>query len=468
MTRYLFLLKRNPRLLKRSPFLPTHARLLQNIRMLLINKHFLLTRACLLQNIRKLLTRTYFLPTHARMLLLLMAIIVPLSSCTPGEEKLKEKADRIHQKALTVDSHVDTPLWLTREGFRFGERNGGDRSRSKVDIPRMREGGLDGVLFAVFIGQEERTEEGNRKALSEANEIMDSIRSTVSRYPDQLDIAVSPGAFRNIEKNDKLAIFLGMENGYPLGREVALVDSFYDAGIRYITLCHSYNNDICDSSTDSAEHDGLSAFGEVVVARMNDVGMMIDVSHASDASFYDAIQLSRAPVIASHSCARALCDNPRNLTDDMLLKLKENGGVIQMCILSAYVKTPDPNPLRDSARKAVYEKHGNYFELDDLGKEAFLNDWYKVDVDFPQQLATVADVVDHIDHIVEVAGIDHVGIGTDFDGGGGVEGCFDVSEMGNITLELVRRGYSKKEIEKIWSGNLMRVMEEVQKTSISS
>jgi membrane dipeptidase len=396
------------------------------------------------------------------MLLLLLATIGLLSSCSPDEEKLKDKAARIHEKALTVDSHVDTPLWLTREGFRFGDRNDGAGSRSKLDIPRMKEGGLDGVFFAVFIGQEDRTPEGNRTALLEAHEIMDSIRTTVARYPGQLEIAVSPEEFRNIEKKGMHAIFLGMENGYPLGNDVSLVDTFYQAGIRYITLCHSYNNDICDSSTDSTEHDGLSAFGEEVVERMNDLGVMIDVSHASDASFYDVIERSRAPIIASHSCARALCDHPRNLSDDMLLKLKENGGVIQMCILSAYVKTPAPYPQRDSARRAVYEKHGNYYELDDLGREAFLNDWYKVDVDFPQQLATVADVVDHIDHIVDVAGIDHVGIGTDFDGGGGVEGCFDVSEMGNITLELVRRGYTRREIEKIWSGNLMRVMREVE------
>ncbi len=396
-------------------------------------------------------------------MILLLAIIVSFSSCNLSEEKLKEKANRIHRETLTVDSHVDTPLWLTRKGFRFGERQGDDGGRSKLDLPRMKEGALDGVFFAVFVGQEERTAEGNRTALLEAGEIIDSIRTTVSRYSDQLEIAVSPREFRKIEKRDKHAIFLGMENGYPIGNDLSLVDSFYSAGVRYITLCHSYNNDICDSSTDSVEHDGLSTFGEEVVSRMNDLGIMIDISHASDASFYDVIEHTRAPIIASHSCARALCDNPRNLSDEMLLALKANGGVIQMCILSAYVKTPDPNPQRDSARQAVYEKHGNYYELDDLGREAFLVDWYKVDVDFPQRLATVSDVVDHIDHIVEVAGIDHVGIGTDFDGGGGVEGCFDVSEMGNITLELVRRGYTRKEIEKIWSGNLMRVMKEAER-----
>jgi membrane dipeptidase len=289
-----------------------------------------------------------------------------------------------------------------------------------------------------------------------------SIHDVIEQYPDDLELALTQKDLKRIEKNGKRAIFIGLENGYPIGNDLSLVDTFYNKGIRYITLCHSYNNDICDSSTDTIEHNGLSEFGKQVVQRMNALGMMIDVSHASDQTFYDVVALSSAPIIASHSCARALCDHPRNLSDDMLLKLKENGGVIQMCILSAYVKTPEPFPARDSARMAVREKHGDYYELDDEGRQLFLSDWYQVDRDFPPKLATVADVVDHIDHIVEVAGIDHVGIGTDFDGGGGVEGCFDVSELGNITLELVRRGYSAKEIEKIWSGNLMRVMEETE------
>lgn len=401
-------------------------------------------------------------------LLLFFSAAILLTSCALTENKIVEKASRIHRKALTVDSHVDTPLSLTRPGFRFGERHENAGRNHKLDLPRMEEGGLDGVFFAVFVGQKERTKAGNQAALQQAEKIIDSIQTTIARYPDQLEMSVSPKDFRKVVNKDKHAIFIGMENGYPIGRDLSLVDTFYHAGIRYITLCHSYNNDICDSSTDSAEYDGLSSFGEQVVQRMNDLGIMIDVSHASDASFYDVIEQSRTPIIASHSCARALCDHPRNLSDDMLLKLKKNGGVIQMCILSAYVKTPEPNPQRDSARQAVSEKHGNYYDLDDLGREAFLVDWYKVDVDFPQKLATVSDVVDHIDHIVEVAGIDHVGIGTDFDGGGGVEGCFDVSEMGNITLELVRRGYTRREIEKIWSGNLMRVMEEVEKARVNS
>ena len=391
-----------------------------------------------------------------------LTALLLLTSCTLSEEQIQKKAARIHTKAVTVDSHTDTPMWFTREGFSFGDRHESEGRRYKLDIPRMKEGELDGVFFAVFLGQKNRDEQGNAEALAEANMIIDSIYAEVNRYPDDLQIATSPADLKRIVKQDKHAIFLGLENGYPIGTNLALVDSFHNSGIEYITLCHSFNNDICDSSTDTIEHGGLSDFGEQVVQRMNELGMMIDLSHASDQTFYDVVALSSAPVIASHSCARALCDHPRNLDDDMLRKLRENGGVIQMCILSAYVKTPEPFPARDSARNAVREKHGDYYELDDAGRQVVLVDWYQVDRDFPPQLATVADVVDHIDHIVEVAGINHVGIGTDFDGGGGVEGCFDVSELGNITEELVRRGYSARDINKIWSRNLMRVMREVE------
>jgi len=193
---------------------------------------------------------------------------------------------------------------------------------------------------------------------------------------------------------------------------------------------------------------------------MNRLGMMIDVSHASDSSFYDILRKTRSPVLASHSCSRALCDNPRNLDDAMLLALAANNGVIQMCILSDYVKTPTPNPERDSARAAVREKFRNFDNLTDEEMKQAHKEWYAIEDQYPRELATVSDVVDHIDHIIDVAGIDHVGIGTDFDGGGGVTGCYDVSEMGNITLELVTRGYTKKDIRKIWGGNLMRVMNE--------
>ncbi len=395
--------------------------------------------------------------------LLTLAITMVLSACADTDTSLEEKAARIHEAAFTVDSHTDTPMGMLRPGYNFMERN--DSKRSKVDLPRMKEGGLDGIWFAAFVGQGERTPEGNQAAMEKAIRVCDTIDALVSRHSDELELATRASDLKRIARKGKRAIYLGMENGYPVGNDLGLLDTYYERGIRYITLVHSYTNDICDSSTDSAEYGGLSPFGEEVVSKMNDLGIMVDLSHASDESFLDVIGLSRAPIIASHSCARALCDNPRNLSDDLLLKLKENGGVIQMCILSAYVKTPQANPQRDSARSAVREKHGNYYELDEEGQAAFIIDWYDIDDKFPREMATVAEAVDHIDHMVELIGIDYVGIGTDFDGGGGLEDCFDVSQMGNITLELVRRGYTAKEIKKIWGGNLTRVFKEVEKAA---
>ncbi|MFZ5941411.1 MAG: dipeptidase [Bacteroidota bacterium] len=400
-----------------------------------------------------------------KMLVLLFTLFLLVSGCNQASEdaRLIKKADRIHRRALTIDSHTDTPLRLMRPGFVFGERHEVVRDRSRIDLPRMDEGGMDGIWFAIFTGQGERSDSGNLAAKNEAYRIADTISAVIGRYPDRLGLALEAADLEKLVRQNKHAIYIGMENGYPIGQRIDLVDSFYQEGVRYITLCHSFNNDICDSSTDPAgpEHHGLSAFGEEVVRRMNELGIMIDLSHASDESFYDVLKLSANPVIASHSCARALCDNPRNLSDSMLLALAENGGVIQMCILSDYVKEPLPNPARDSAKAAVVEQYGNYYTLDEAGREVFMKAWHKVDDDFPEELATVSDVVDHIDHIVKIAGIDHVGIGTDFDGGGGVNGCSDVSQMGNITLEMVRRGYSEKDIRKIWGGNFLRVMEEV-------
>jgi membrane dipeptidase len=198
---------------------------------------------------------------------------------------------------------------------------------------------------------------------------------------------------------------------------------------------------------------------------MNRVGMMIDISHASDQTFYDVISRTKAPVIASHSCARAICNNPRNMDDKMLSTLAKNGGVVQMCILSDYVKKPDPFPARDSAYAALRAKYRNFTDMTEAESKNAHKDWDAFEEAYPEKLATVSDVVDHIDHMVTVAGIDHVGIGTDFDGGGGVTGCFDVSEMKNITEELIKRGYSDRDIEKIWGGNLIRVMKKVKAVS---
>ncbi|RLD38679.1 MAG: membrane dipeptidase [Bacteroidetes bacterium] len=391
---------------------------------------------------------------------ILFGIIMLFASCQTSEEKLIEKALKIHNKAITIDSHTDTPLLFTRESYDMSVRHDPYETSTKVDFPRMKEGGLDGIFMAVFLGQGPRDKEGHAKVTSKTHQIFDSIYSMLDKNKDIASLALKAQDIYSIEKEGKRAVYIGIENGYALGGKLDNVDVFYKRGARYITLCHTKNNDLCDSSTDTIEHNGVSKFGKEVIAKMNRLGMLVDVSHISDKSFYDVIELSTSPVIASHSSSRAICDSPRNLTDDMLIKLAENGGVAQVCILSSYIKKTPTNPQADSMRMAIRKKYNNYENLSDEQQKEAGKAWRSINKLFPPILATVQDVVDHIDHMVKVAGIDHVGIGTDFDGGGGVDGCFDDSELPNITIEMVRRGYNEEDIIKIWGGNFLRVLSE--------
>lgn len=390
------------------------------------------------------------------------SLLIGLFGCTPGVKTPEETAKLIHEKVLTVDTHTDTPWYLLQGGFDLAERHDFDKDHSRIDFVRMKEGGLDAVFLAAFVGQRKRDAQGNRKAKELVVATIDSIHVNLAARTSTAGIALTPDDAYRLEKEGKRIVFIGIENGYAIGNDIHNVEEFYKMGARYITLCHTKNNDICDSSTDTTGYNVLSAFGAEVVKEMNRVGMMIDISHVSDSSFYDVLAITKAPVIASHSCSRAICDNPRNLSDDMLRRLAQNGGVVQMCILSDYVKKPEPYPARDSVLQAIKDKYRNFTDLTQDQEKKAWKEWDDVDSLFPVKLATVADAVDHIDHMVKVAGIDHVGIGTDFDGGGGLADCRDVSQMGNITLELVKRGYTEEDIRKIWGGNIMRVMREVQ------
>jgi len=389
----------------------------------------------------------------------LFFVLLLLTGCSNVEEQLIKRADKIHETILTVDTHCDTPMEFSRSGFDLGTKH----TEGCVDFPRMKEGGLHSEFFAVFIGQGPRDDSSFTLVHRKALDIFDAIHKNVEKNSSMAEMAYSPGDAYRIFKKGKIAAFIGLENGYPIGKDISRIKQYYDLGARYITLCHTKNNDICDSSTDSkgSENDGLSSFGTEVVKEMNRLGMMVDVSHISDKSFFDVLKVSKTPVIASHSSCRALCENPRNLTDKMLLALKENGGVIQICILSNYVKVPDPNPELTAKLDEVQKKYGDFNTLTpEVQKQ--MRDEYRATQKKYQKLATVTDVVDHIDHVVQVIGIDYVGIGTDFDGGGGVDGCRTVAEMKNITIELLRRGYKKEDIEKIWGGNVMRVFREVE------
>lgn len=398
---------------------------------------------------------------------LLIALVLFFNNCTRNET-VEEKAKRIHDAVFTVDSHTDSPYHLIQGDFDFNERHDFAKGGSRLDFPRMQEGGLDAVFFGAFIGQRNRDTSGNRIAKEKVIAIIDSIHAKLPIWEKTAGLALVPEDAYRLEKECKRAIFIGIENGYAIGNDLNNIEYYYQKGARYITLCHTKNNDICDSSTDTVEYNGLSDFGKSVVGEMNRTGMMIDVSHISDSSFYQVLALTSAPVIASHSSSRAICDNPRNLNDDMLRRVGRNGGVVQVCILSDYVKKPEPFPARDSAFKALRDKYDNFANLSQEQEKIAWQEWDRIDSLFPRKLATIADAVDHIDHIVKVAGIDHVGIGTDFDGGGGLADCRDVSQLEGITLELVKRGYGEEDIRKIWGGNLMRVMKQVQSARIGN
>lgn len=388
-----------------------------------------------------------------------------IGGCTHPDTEDQTSAETLHESIFTIDTHTDTPLNFLDPKFDIGIRNNFDSTHTRIDFPRMKEGGMDAAFFAVFLGQGPTNTQGYSESYQRAIKIFDGIHQALEKYPEQATLATTAADGPAIEKQGKRAIYIGVENGYPIGTDINKVDTFYNLGARYITLSHTRNNQICDSSTDpdGGIHNGVSEFGEKVIERMNHLGMMIDVSHISDEAFYDVLRLSKAPVIASHSCARAICDHPRNLTDSMLIALKKNKGVIQICILSDYLRTPKPNPQRDSAFQAVREKYNYFQDLSKKERKAARKEWFAADKNFPKELATVKDIVDHIEHVVHTIGIDYVGIGTDFDGGGGVADCRDVSEMENITKELLARGYSKEEIAKIWGGNFMRVFKAVEK-----
>ena len=381
-----------------------------------------------------------------------------------SEEQLIQKALDIHNRVLTLDTHADTPLRMIQPGFDMSERHDPRETGSKVDYPRMIEGGLDAIFFAAFVAQDIRDDDGHSRAKNLCLQMIDSIVTSTERNSDLVGLALNPEDAYSLENEGKRAIYMGIENGYPVGNDLSNIALFFERGIRYITLVHSSNNDLADSATDpnGSEHGGLSDFGSEVVKEMNRLGIMVDVSHGNDSLFYDAISLSKAPIIASHSNARAVTNHDRNMSDEMLKLIAKNGGVVQLTMLADYLREVPPNIERDSAIAALRANMKQFDEMTQEEQRLARNAYQEINVQYPTLAATVEHVADHIDHIIKIAGIDHVGIGCDFDGGGGIEGVFDASEVMNITIELVRRGYNENQIEKIWGGNLIRVFKEVQ------
>jgi membrane dipeptidase len=383
-----------------------------------------------------------------------------------------ERTGDIHDAAITIDTHVDISASYATEQIDPGI----DHPRLRCDLTKMERGGLDGVFLAVYVGnRDDFSPEGYARAYDIAIRKFEAIhRLTRDMYPQRCELALTPDDVVRIEKTGKRAIMIGIENGYPIGDDIGRVEEFYRLGARYITLSHSRHNQICDSSgPEEPKHNGLSEFGRKVVAEMNRLGIMCDVSHIAEKSFWDLLEVSKAPIIATHSGCAALVPHNRNLTDDQLRALAEKGGIIQIVALAGYLK-----PETEEHRKAIEDLRSELelpgrremFRMSREEREAlapkleeFERRREEIEKIYPP--TNLKDMVDHIDHAVKVAGIDHVGIGTDFDGGGGVPGFNNHGEARNVTEELLKRGYSRKEIKKIWGGNLLRVWREVEKAA---
>jgi len=380
-----------------------------------------------------------------------------------AQPDLVARARAIHERVITLDTHNDIdPRTFT------ADCNYTMRLTTQVNLPKMKEGGLDASFFIVYVGQGDLTPAGYDRAYRLAIEKFDAIhRLTEQIAPKEIELALTSADVPRIAKSGKKVAVIGIENGYPIGTDIKRVREFYDRGGRYLSLAHNGHNQLADSHTGEAAGEwkwgGLSPLGREVIQEMNRLGMMVDVSHPSKASMLQAIGLSKAPVIASHSSVRKLANQSRNLDDEQLMAMKTNGGVVQINAVSEFIKKP---PERTAAAGGGGAGRGS-------GRGAQAPAAYRCPVETSPPAApapnpdraTVKDYVDHIDYAVKLIGIDHVGIASDFDGGGGVDGFNSAAEAVNVTIELVRRGYTEEQIAKIWSGNLLRVWSEVEKVA---
>ena len=397
-------------------------------------------------------------------------------------DEILERAQEIHNRVLVLDTHVDINVANFTNDNNYTEDLG-----NQVNLPTMEAGGLDVAWFIVYTSQGELTAEGYNNAYRNAIGKFEAIhRLTEEIAPDKIGLAVNSNEAIELHRSGKKVAMIGVENAYPLGLEISRVKEFYDRGARYMSLSHNGHSQFCDSNTGELDSlwvdNGVSDLGKLVIEQMNKLGMMIDVSHPSKQSIKDMISLSKAPVIASHSSARALCNHSRNLDDEQLELIKSNGGVVQTVAFSSYINIEKHEAYTGAVSKIIQTlaqerefkiiSRSEIRKLEASERKSYLKNYKTLSKEASSLLTKtdpkpvdVSDYVDHIDYLVEKIGLDHVGISSDFDGGGGVYGWSDASETLNITAELLKRGYTEDEIGQLWSGNLLRVLEDVEAIS---
>lgn len=379
-----------------------------------------------------------------------------------GVAQAKERdAWAIHERALVMDTHFDSAASLARPGWDVMKRHTWEGDFTQVDYPRLVQGGVDGGFWTLYVSQGPRTPAGHAAARDTALKIAFRIREMVARNPEFFELALRADDAERIARSGKQVVYLSMENGYPLGNDLTLVQTFFDLGVRMLGPVHFANNDLADSATDTKgpEHQGLSALGKQLVAECNRLGIVLDASHASDQVLRDLLELSATPIILSHSGCKAVYAHARNIDDDLLRALAAKGGVIQMNAFSAYVAPLPINTDRNQALQAMMAKFGGRAGLTTPERYAeFIQARAEVERSFPMPLATFDQFMEHVLHALKVAGPDHVGFSGDFDGGGGVEGLMDVTTLPRITERILAAGYSEEDVRKFWSGNTLRVL----------
>ena len=388
-----------------------------------------------------------------------LAALLPL---TAQAQPVPKAAAKLHERLITLDSHLDTPASLDLPGWSIEDQHGYHDDFTQVDLPRMKKGGLDGGFWAIYTGQGPLTEEGFRKARDFAILRGVSIREMVAADPKNFALATRAEDAARIAALGKRIVYMSIENAYPLGEDVSLLDTFYDMGVRVSGFAHFAHNQFADSSTDPSKkprYGGLSPLGKQLLKEMNRLGVVPDASHSSDQVLDDLLALSTTPVLLTHSGCKAVYDHPRNIDDDHLKALAAKGGVIQMNAYGAYLRAVKPNPERQKALMALFGEMREGAKLTEEKRNALLAKRKEIDRLYPEtDRPSFDDFMAHMLHALKVVGPDHVGIGADWDGGGGVIGMEDVLDLPRITEALLKAGYSEADVQKIWAGNVLRVL----------
>lgn len=411
------------------------------------------------------------------------AIALSVAACAPqldgagsaisaqqASESMLTGVDAFHESIAVFDSHLDTPALFHTADYVFTERGSFEEDGTHVDLPRMNEGGLDGGFWVIFTRQGPLDEGSYAAARTHGLMRQTAIREFAAKYHDKVALALSADDVDEILAAGKKVVFQSMENSYPLGTDVSLMEHYYLGGLRMIAPVHFANNQFADSATDINQvHDGLSPLGEDLVREANRLGLVLDGSHASDATVRDMMALSTTPIILSHTGAKAIYDHPRNIDDQLLLELAENGGVIQMNIFGGYLEALVPSPERAAALEVLNVTYGtNPAEMDEETLAAWNAARIELNTLYPRPRSTYAKFMEHTFHVLDLIGPDHVGISGDWDGGGGVDGMSDVSMLQKITRDLLAAGYSEADVENIWGGNMMRLVRTAEEARSSN